>query len=362
MNKVLVTGLALGKGMGFCDACDFDFDWIVEYPSVLIWADKLLVSPTIWETVSSGESLPDYPELAKSLQIIFKIARAEGIIEVIDPATIISPDVRDAMLTQIDKDRALLVKVFPDHVRLGDDEEVPGQIFIDGYEYCSLRLWTIYAGLLLARAWDAQCLFGGSVFNYCRYKFGLSGFPKEGEPGSIESFHSVFEAYVPNTSILPKYVLGSKGPCDTCAKEEACKDKYLLELEKNLKMIIRWRDYDEIQQIKAVVEDIVRTRHKSGGVIDPADILHDFRSVEDKLRRRVKLMFPKVRRWANITTMLSIPVAVAGHASGAPLITGTGAGLAGLSILAKELVELLSSKYSWIGFVSKETELHQEAQ
>ena len=363
MNRVLVTGLAIGKEVGICDVCNFDFEWVLRYPSVLVWADRILVTGTIWDTVSSGKMPEESPELAKSLQLIFDMARAEGIIEVVNPADVISPALTDAIFTEVDKDRALLAQVFPEHVTLGDEEQVPGEIFIDGDEYCSPHIGTIYATLLLARTWDAHCLFGERVFNYCRYKFGLSGFPKEAGPGRIEGFQGVFEAYIPNSPILPEYVFGSQsqGRCSICTEEQACSDKYLLELEANLKKLFAWRDYDEIQQLKGVVMDIVRKRNKSGGVIDPADILGDVRSREAKLRRRVRLVFPKVRRWANITTMLSIPVAVAGVASGESLITVTGVGLAGLGELAKKFVDLFSSKYSWTGFVSKEAQLHREA-
>lgn len=233
-------------------------------------------------------------------------------------------------------------------------------MFLNGHEYCLPRVGTIYASLALARAWDAHCLFSTPVFNYCAHKFGLGGFPKTGEQGRIQAFQSVFEAYIPNESVFPEYVLFSEDQCPKCVNEEKCKGGYLSELEANLRKIISWRDYDEVYQLKAVVESIVDKRNKSGGVLDPTDVVRDFRHQEDKLRRKVKLTFPKVKRWANITTMLSIPVVVAGVASSSPLITVGGAALAGLSELTKELVDLLSSKYSWIGFMNKETELQKE--
>ncbi len=362
MNKVLVTGLALGKDIGVCDRCNFDLEWLLRYPSILIWADKILVTGAIWDTISSHKAGgAESPEMAKFIKLIFDMAKAEGIIEVVNPGEIITPALKDAIFDEAHKDRTLLARVFSNHVRLGDEEKVPGQMFIDGYEYCSVRVWAIYGGLLLARAWDAHCLFDASAYDYCKYKFGLSGFPKGGDLGIIEGFQSVFEAYLPNDSIFPEYVLVSRELCRECANERSCRDRFLLEVETNLKKLFAWRDYDEIYQLKAVVEDIVDKRKKAGGVINPADVLRDLRSQEDKLRKRVRLVFPKVKRWANITTMLSVPVAVAGVASDAPLITVAGAALVGLSKLTGELVELLSSKYSWVGFVNKETELHPTA-
>jgi hypothetical protein len=58
--------------------------------------------------------------------------------------------------------------------------------------------------------------------------------------------------------------------------------------------------------------------------------------------------------------MLSIPVILTGIATTNPLITISGAALTGISQFTDQLIKLLSSRYSWIGFLSKETELHKK--
>lgn len=362
MNRVLVTGLALGKETGVCESCNFDLDWLISYPSVLIWADKILVSSLIWEMVSSGKYpfAEEQPEFTKSVQLIFSMARSEGIVEIVQPAGVIPPDVKDSIFDQADKDRLLLAKHFSTHIRLGDEKQVPGQMFIDGHEYCLPYLYSVYAGLALARTFDAHCLFSNKAFSYCKYKFGLSSSPPHALRGRAEAFQNVFTAYVPNTSILPEYVVVRKTLCSKCAREESCRDTYLSQLETNVRNVLKWRDYDEIQQLKAVTDKIVDKRSKSGGIVDPEDVLHDLRSVESRLRRRMQLLFPRIQRWANITTMLSIPVALAGLSTGSPLLTISGGSLAGLSQATKQMVSLLSSKYSWIGFLSSETDLRKE--
>ena len=51
MNKVLVTGLALGFDSGLCSACNFDFDWLLNYSSILLWVDKIYIAQKIWDVV-----------------------------------------------------------------------------------------------------------------------------------------------------------------------------------------------------------------------------------------------------------------------------------------------------------------------
>jgi len=360
MNKVMVTGLALGLESKACQACNFDFEWLWKYPSVLIWADKILITEGIWSVISNGKIPNTLKEAGRAIKLIFEVAKSEGIVEVKSSSEIMTSTLRDNIFNTVDEDRKLLSKYFPEQISLGDEDKVPGQIFINGAEYCSPYIWAVNADLILARVWDAHCLFDTQVLNYIRYKFGLIGLPEKGEPGSIEAFKTVFESYIPNIQILPEYVVTDKDLCSKCTKEEDCKDIYLSQLEKNLKEIFSFRDYDEIHQIKAVLNDIVKKREELGGILDPEEIFNDFRNQQDKLRKRMKLIFPKVKRWTNITTLLSIPIVVAGVATSLPLITLSGAVLMGMSKASEHLVKLLSSKYSWIGFTSKEIELYQK--
>lgn len=349
MNKVLITGMAIGKELGGCDACNYDFDWIIEKPSILLWAEKVVVTPEIWNIVMNEYFPRNYPFIAKAIKLIFEVAKDEGIIELVDPKLYLSDDVKETIFKEVDRDRLLLSKHFSGNVRLGDEDKVPGQLFIDEHEYCAPHIYSIYSSLALARAVDAHGLYSESVLKYCNYKFGLDSNPQD-EETEIQGFQSVFEALIPNSSIIPKvaFVEG----CTTCKKDVQCKDSFLIDLENNLKKFMLWRDYDEIHQIKGTISKIIDRRDLSGGIIDAKEILHDFKDEQMKIRRRVKRVFPKVQRWANLTTMLSIPVAVAGIASGQPLVTVTGATIAGASTVTKELISLLNSKYSWIGFNS----------
>jgi hypothetical protein len=55
-----------------------------------------------------------------------------------------------------------------------------------------------------------------------------------------------------------------------------------------LKILISWRNYDEIQELKAVVNDIIEKRDKSEGLIMPDEIRNDFEKQEQRLRKRIK--------------------------------------------------------------------------
>ena len=85
--------------------------------------------------------------------------------------------------------------------------------------------------------------------------------------------------------------------------------------------------------------------------IDPHEVAKEFREQQSKLTKRTRSIFPKVKRWANVTTIVSVPLAIAGLSSGASLVTLAAATAAGLGLLGKQYVEFLESKYRWVGFL-----------
>ena len=55
-NKILLSGLALGKDIGLCPVCNFDFDWLIQNPSSLLWIDKIIVPQNILNTIKDIKS------------------------------------------------------------------------------------------------------------------------------------------------------------------------------------------------------------------------------------------------------------------------------------------------------------------
>lgn len=357
MNKVLVTGLATGKDVGVCSVCNFDYEWVFNNPSVLIWADKIYISETAWEEAVSGRGAQEGIIISKCLKLIFEIAKAEGLIEVIKPNKIISQEIKDNIISEVEKDREKLINIFPNNIKIGDEEKVPGSFFVEGEEYCTPRLYAVYVNIILSRIYDAHGLFNSNIYNYCKYKFGLENSQIKKSNEVFEGFKNIFNAYIPNDLKMPEYVYFNKTQCNKCKNTELCKDKYLIDLEKNLKNFLKWRSFDEIQQIKDVLEKITKIRKKQNGVITAQEIIDKFGNIENKLRKRVLSIFPKVKRWSNIITVISLPTALIGSTSGEYLITIPSAALTVLARVTNTIIDIFSSKYSWIAFKSKEVKI-----
>jgi len=355
MNKILVTGLALGRGAGVCTACNFDLNWLIQYPSVLLWSDKIIVPNTIWEVISEEKYPSNNAEIRKSLKLIFGILRSNSLIEIGDQEAVLTSEASDLIFKEIETDNKMLPRCFPDQIRMGDGERVPGQIFIDGHEYCAPHMWSIYATLLLSRAWQAEPLFRDSVFNFARYKFGAASLPSEVRHVRPESFRRIGETFLPNDPILPNYAINRNLQCTSCAHSEKCDSTYLSQIESRMDEILRWRSYDEIQQMKGVIERTVAAKEHIDEIVTPDEIIAEFQDERLKAQRRVHSVFPKVKRWANLSTIVSIPVALVGLASGVVPMTMAGAAIAGISQITKEAIDYMSSKNSWLAFINSAT-------
>jgi len=360
-KKVLVTGFWMGpkaESEDDCTICNYDCSWLFENPSTLIWSDKILITPHIMETIE----LELYPEkesvLAKIIRKTFELARDYNLIEVKDSSGVLTDEMLEALGGEVERDRAILARLYPNHVRLGDQKKVPGQIFLDGEEYCTPRIGGIYSSLILAREWDARCLFSPDSLHYCKFKFGTSliddhciGYPPN-------AFDTIFDSFLPEHKLFPKYVLQHFDAnlckaCKTCEHEAKCNREYLKEFEGNLSKYLELRDYDEINQIKALISDIILRLKLDEERVDHDSIVREFREEERKITKRIRSTFPKIDRWSNLALIASIPVAVVGIATELPALTATAASVAGLSKITEGYVKHLKSKYKWIGFINR---------
>lgn len=104
MNKLLVTGLALGLDHNVCQACNFDFEWLLRFPNVLIWGDEVQVTEKIYEVICSAH-IPNWDErMGKTIKLIFEMAKSEGIIKTFDMNEALSNETYETIDKIVEKD------------------------------------------------------------------------------------------------------------------------------------------------------------------------------------------------------------------------------------------------------------------
>lgn len=360
MNKVLITGLALGNDIDTCQVCNYDFDWLMTHPSVLAWADKILVSESIWKTIQTeGTPYAEKPT-ARALKVVFQLAMDAGLIELYKVSDHLPSTVAQQIYNRIDREVAFHAAQDPEHVVLGDDEQVPGQVFVRGFEYCTPNLHTIYSGFYLSRKLGAQCLFGRRTIPWIFQKF--SGrLPPEAVRSPLSAFHQVFQLRLPETRILNFYSVqglsNAEHNCSSCSHTSACDEIYLHDVERRTRKVLDWRDYDEVAAAREAFNRVVEKRDPTGLIASPEELSHEFREEQARLQRHIKKVFPKIRRWANVTSIVSANTALlSASVPDSAGLTLTTAATATLSASLAQAVDLLESRYSWVGYLSQPVE------
>jgi hypothetical protein len=347
MNKLQITGLALlcEAEKGSCSLCNYDFSWVFNYPSTLLWVDKIILSPGILKIIDK-EHYPDNLSLYKVLHMFFDIAGEYGLIEIKNPKGTLTADLKDKIKKQVKLDRTNLAKKFPEHIKKGDITKVPGELLIGDYHFCSVHIEEIYFNLIMSRIWDTNLLLNDQSKEYLKYRFGnnlpnIINMKKNG----IDAFAEIFSSYIPELNIYPA---SSQEKCTQCNQIINCRDKELKTIEKNIRTYIKYRDYDELQELKDVYNQIAIKSAKTSS--DSKDIINHFRAHERKLRKKMVRIFPKVERWSKLITIMSLPIAVVGISTQNPLIGSIGAGIASISTALGKYVEIMKSKQSWLFF------------
>jgi hypothetical protein len=347
MNRILVTGLALGNDaeLDACQSCNYDLTWLFANPSTLLWADKIILTPEIQAHIKNSYYPDGKENLGKAIRLIFERLEDNGLIEIRSASDVITKDVKDEIFALIEAERERLALTFPRTVKLGK-EKVPGQIFINDAEYCAPSVWTMYASFILAKKWDAGLLLPRYSQNY--FETALRSI--QNVPTSLNerlvAFDEIIKAKLPEQELLPMILFDAE-LCKSCGNFKSCDSDVLGKVEENIRDIMTWRSYDEVYGLKSVIARISKAADDEN--IPSTELVKAFKADEQRINKSLNSVFPKVERWSNMATVMSIPVAVAGISTGSATLTTMGAGVAGIATVANKYLEIVRSKYRWVG-------------
>ena len=110
MSKVIVTGQGVGRHFHVCQTSNLNFSWLLHNPSVLVWAEKILIPHSAWEAqIYSKENQYD-----KAINLILEIAFDKGLIELIMPNNALHEDLSNDVLNAVRRDMEAMLDKFPE--------------------------------------------------------------------------------------------------------------------------------------------------------------------------------------------------------------------------------------------------------
>lgn len=343
--KVLVSGLGFGHDFNLCETCWVDYSWLIHNPSVLLWADKIIFPQFSFEEQLKNDS----KKFDKGINIVLNLAKENNLIDFVNIKDMYNENVGESFSLQAENDRKNLLKYFPDSVTSGNTDGIPGEILINGASYCQAYIASINASLFLSQQLNANCLFNNHDYNFLKYKFGYS-YPKDTNL-QTKVFDEVFATCFPNELVLHNYAFEDEEHCLQCANYSECKKNYLSEIEKNMNAIIQLRDTDELCRAKEELQKIVDSK-LSINDIDIEDVKKEYKEKQTKINRNIKKVFPLIKRWTNITSVVATTLTTGAAISSNPTATAVGAVALGTSKIINEAMKYYENKNKWVGFIN----------
>lgn len=345
--RLIMTGLSIATTEGDCFPCNYDIDWLIKEPSSLLWADDLMVASQIRDVILDERFLRG--PLAKATKLIFEILDAEGMVSIIDPKVYFTNELSDTILRQASLDFNWFSEAHPE-LMIEIKEHDLTMLALGNYNYCIPKIRSIYTALVYGQFFNGTCMFGDDAHLYCENAFSRLRRDDAVEPSALKVFTEIFSAQLPNLMLYHDFALRQDSDCMKCATSSYCVNDYLTITESNTRKILKWRSYDEVEAMKATIVSIVRDLSSINNSMDIGEIKRLYEEKRRVLSRRLNKVFPKINRWSNVTTMISLPIALLGAASGSGLTMLTAGAVGGIASFANQAMKYLTSKYSWVTF------------
>lgn len=348
MNKLLITGLGIGKALDLCNVCNLDFDWLIYNPSTLLWADKILIP----------ENCLDYKvkkndKFNTIIQITLETLDKNNILEKLPNKIQYSQEEQTRIYAQFLRDRNCLLESFPASIKeieANDNKE----FFIENTPYCAPYIASLYGAIELAKKNNAQCLFSKRDNLYLRYLNGIKG---KNNDKINKIYEEVFSTLLPNDSIVPQFAIDDEKRCSSCVHENSCKEKYN-NYSKTLNKIFETRNYDEFFQARNVINKIISKKNEIRDEKDVLEVIDSFNEKKNTINRNINKLFPKIKRWTNMATIVSTPLTITTGILSAlqntnPVIPIASGSVLGIVEAVNKTMENYTESNRWVSFLDK---------
>ena len=292
-----------------CEPCSLNFSWLIENPATLIWTE---------------------------------IIKSNNVLDIIEINQDLKKGIEPYYEKSVDEFKELTTKL-PIVNASVNNENIVEEIKIKDYYYCLPYVASLYTQIGIANEIGANCLFSEKDYTY------LENINKVDK---ARIYNEIFNVYFPN-ELIHSYAYENEERCMECIKFNECKDNYLKEIEENTLQLLKWRDYDEIQIAKHEIDKIIKQKELLNESCNVEDIKKEFNEKQNKINKNIKKIFPKIRRWTNLATILSTPATIYSAVNDNLQATIVSASIGGVSKAIDEGLKYYENKNNWVSFINK---------
>ena len=321
-----------------CEPCSLNFSWLIENPATLIWTDKIAITKKSLDLYLTKNN----NKMEKTIKLILEIIKSNNVLDIIEINQDLKKGIEPYYEKSVDEFKELTTKL-PIVNASVNNENIVEEIKIKDYYYCLPYVASLYTQIGIANEIGANCLFSEKDYTY------LENINKVDK---ARIYNEIFNVYFPN-ELIHSYAYENEERCMECIKFNECKDNYLKEIEENTLQLLKWRDYDEIQIAKHEIDKIIKQKELLNESCNVEDIKKEFNEKQNKINKNIKKIFPKIRRWTNLATILSTPATIYSAVNDNLQATIVSASIGGVSKAIDEGLKYYENKNNWVSFINK---------
>lgn len=335
MNKILIEGSGCTG-----DSCITNLtssEWIINRPSIMVWADSIFISEQDYSFLTSGAFVRDDSEMSEDMAQLVTSLKNEKIIELFNPNKLLGKTSKDSITAQIEYD----LKVFgiPASKKDENGKQQPAHIERDGVHYCPVILGGIYSSLLESKFLGCTCVMDPEKASFAFSRFG-SLYPSSDEAANV--FDELYTVLVPELRIYHDYRLFcSAERKNECVHGGECTH----DREKNLRRffddLMFLRDNPTLKSLKGLIESKEQELQDENALLRKA-VLRDISKSQKKLFES----YPRARKWMKYAAAISSATLAAISSSPTEALLPA-AGIMGASHLIDASIEQLTKRDQW---------------
>ena len=319
-------------------------EWLFQRPSVLLWADEILVSMADYEYVLTGHHAHG-GLFEESAALLFDALHDEGIIRVIDPNDYLPNISRDSVTQQVLFD----IGAFGSEPSVSDESGLVEPAMIKGEygSFCGYMLESMYTNLLMSNLLHCSCLVDDNKALYLKHRFDHT---KERGLVHGNAFDELYSIAIPELQPFHDFQLFCPDEISSsCANAANCAADVKRNVRKYRDAILFYRSDKEIRGLSSLVEEYENERKLNDEAVSEA-VLKDV----IKAQKRLRDSLPQAKRWCKIVTGVAGAIGIANRVASDDSASVVAAATVGIGCAGFAFLDWTISRDSWkITFAEK---------
>lgn len=346
-RNILITGLGLGTDLlEGSKSQNIDFDTLVLKPQVLLWADKVIIT-------SEATRYVNYCAEKKGKNLHHRLT--EKVYACLDKNNML-----DEKKFDIDEDKNNITKIEQkisidlDTIKKSsilktETSELPGGVKLGNYDYCFPRIFSFYRSAYFADKWNATIIADEEFTNYFLAANNRYMSKVKTDVATHQALTTILSWKLPPFHLK---CLGVENKCSSCKHKDVSISTNIDKLDKLLNEYLKYRNFDEIYQIREVVNGILYDYEYGFLTVD--EIVDKYKEAELSIKAKNAKIFKYADKISNFLFGASIAVPILGQiipTIGAycdPITTGAMSGTA--SKFVDKIKDAHRKKTNWVSF------------